>query len=109
MTFKIAENCIGCGTCQQACRVGSIPPGGPVAPRPARPEDKPIQKDGKMTDGRVSTTVPGSRSIQRLSNGMRGGIPSLLHGRYNDIPHWHWFTGIEYGILNSILTRRKYP
>ena len=47
MTFKIAENCIGCGTCQQACRVGSIPPGGPVAPRAARPEDKPIQKDGK--------------------------------------------------------------
>lgn len=26
MTFKIAENCIGCGTCQQTCRVGSIPP-----------------------------------------------------------------------------------
>lgn len=47
MTFKIAENCIGCGTCQQACRVGSIPPGGPVVPRAARPEDKPIQADGK--------------------------------------------------------------
>lgn len=47
MTFKIAENCIGCGTCQRACRVGSIPPGGPVAPRAARPEDKPIRRDGK--------------------------------------------------------------
>ena len=46
MKFQITEKCIGCGTCLAACRVGSIPPGGPVAPRAARPEDKPVQKDG---------------------------------------------------------------
>lgn len=51
MTFKIAENCIGCGTCQQACRVGSIPPGGPVAPRPARPEDKPEGREDDRWSG----------------------------------------------------------
>ena len=48
MKFKITDKCIGCGICDQACRVGSIPPGGPMAPRAAKPEDKAIQKiDGK--------------------------------------------------------------
>ena len=46
MRFKITEACVGCGICDQACRVGSIPPGGPVAPRPAKPEDKAIQRNG---------------------------------------------------------------
>ena len=56
MTFKIAENCIGCGTCQQACRVGSIPPGGPVAPRPARPEDKPEGREDDRWSGQHYST-----------------------------------------------------
>ena len=46
MKFQITEKCIGCGICFDACRVGSIPPGGPAAPRAARPEDKPVQKYG---------------------------------------------------------------
>ncbi len=46
MKYQITEKCIGCGTCVAACRVGSIPPGGPVAPRAAKPEDRAVQKDG---------------------------------------------------------------
>lgn len=49
MTFKIAENCIGCGTCQQACRVGSIPPRRPGSAQ-TRPSGGQAHPEGREDD-----------------------------------------------------------